>query len=96
MDELRKLTPDEITDRLRALDGWTAGDGHIVRAFQFVDFDAAMLFINAVADIARAQDHHPDLYNVYNRVVLKMSTHDAAGVTAKDFRFAGAVQILSV
>jgi 4a-hydroxytetrahydrobiopterin dehydratase len=47
-----------------------------------------MVFINKVAELAEEQDHHPELFNVYNKVVLKFSTHDAGGLTTRDFRIA--------
>ena len=63
----------------------------MVRSWEFADFEDAMSFILAVADVARALDHHPNLANVYNRVELRVSTHDAGGLTSLDFEFADRV-----
>ena len=91
-----KLTPAAIRAGLKALPSWEFDpDEHAIhRKFVFDDFDAAMLFINKVADIAREMDHHPELHNVYSEVALLMTTHDAGGVTERDLRFARAVDAL--
>ena len=87
------LSKKEINTKLAALDGWERSDddGSICNAFIFDDFDGAMDFINQVAAIARELDHHPELYNVYNEVSLSLITHDANGLTDKDFVFANRV-----
>ncbi len=94
MAVLRKLSTDEISAALRGLSDWSRDGDHIVREVRFGDFDQAMVFVNRVADVARAHDHHPELYNVYNRVTLRMTTHDAGGITERDIRFAVAVNAL--
>ena len=91
-----KLSAADAKKKLSALDGWERSDedGSINKAFIFDDFDGAMTFINQVADIARGQDHHPEIYNVYNEVTLSLITHDVDGLTDKDFDFAAAVDAL--
>lgn len=89
-----RLSDAEITKRLESLPNWALEDGHLVRRFELADFDAAMDLINAVADVARELDHHPDLSNVYNRVTLAVTTHDADGLTEFDFAFAEAVNAI--
>ncbi len=74
--------------------GWQVDGIHLKRDYEFADFDEAMAFINQVADIARALDHHPDLTNVYNRVQLAVTTHDAGGLTALDRSFAQRVSAI--
>lgn len=74
--------------------GWRLDGVHLKRGYEFGDFDEAMVFINQVADIARDLDHHPDLSNVYNRVQLAVTTHDAGGLTALDRTFAIRVNAL--
>jgi 4a-hydroxytetrahydrobiopterin dehydratase len=93
---MMKLTSAEIEAALAGLPGWEhlAGEGRIRRRWEFADFDAAMDFVGLVADIARRLDHHPDLYNVYNRVELSLTTHDADGLTARDMEFARSVDAL--
>lgn len=85
------LSEAELTQALGRLSGWARGDKAITRQYQFGDFRAAMWFINAVAATADAMDHHPEWCNVYNRVTVTLSTHDAGGVTAKDIALAEAM-----
>ena len=83
-----KLDDETIRQRLESLPGWGFRDGQIFREFQFEDFRQAFSFMTALALFAEKLDHHPDWSNVYNRVRIAMSTHDAGGVTDLDFRFA--------
>lgn len=93
----RTLLSDAQRDTsMAALPSWSLEGSWLVRAYEFGDFDEAMDFILKVADVARALDHHPNLSNVYNRVELRVSTHDAGGLTALDFEFASRVSKLSV
>ena len=89
------LEPAELTRRLSALPSWSVEGATLTRRWEFGDFDEAMRFVNAVADVARELDHHPDLYNVYNRVRLSVTTHDAGGLTAMDIAFATRVDALT-
>lgn len=78
-------------DALKALPGWTAADGGrdaIQRSFRFKDFNAAFGFMSRVALTAEKLDHHPEWFNVYNRVDVTLATHDADGVTELDVRLA--------
>lgn len=84
----RKLTDDEITTRLPQHPGWEYCDGALHRKFQFPDFVRAFAFMTEVALHAEKLDHHPDWSNVYNRVTMALSTHDAGGVTELDFTLA--------
>jgi 4a-hydroxytetrahydrobiopterin dehydratase len=92
---MKKLTETEITARLAALPEWQISAGELDRTFQFEDFIAALRFVNAVADLAEAAQHHPDIDIRYNRVRLRLVTHDAGGLTTKDFDLAEAVSKLS-
>jgi len=76
---------------LKELKGWSAKDGRdaIVKTFKFEDFNAAFGFMTRVALKADKLDHHPEWFNVYNRVEVLLSTHDADGVTALDLEMAG-------
>jgi len=71
---------------LGKLDGWSAADGRdaIEKTFEFKDFNAAFGFMTRVALKADQLDHHPEWFNVYNRVEVTLATHDAGGVTDKD------------
>ncbi|WP_371155467.1 4a-hydroxytetrahydrobiopterin dehydratase [Jannaschia sp. 2305UL9-9] len=75
-------------------DGWTETDGTLERSFQFSDFSEAWAFMSRVALLAEAQDHHPDWTNVWNRVDIRLTTHDAGGLTDKDRRLAEAINQL--
>lgn len=85
----KKLTDNEITARLPRHPGWEYRDGALRRTFQFPDFVRAFAFMTEVALQAEKLDHHPDWSNVYNRVTMALSTHDAGGVTDLDFTLAG-------
>lgn len=76
--------------------GWVLADGgkSIDRAFRFADFSAAFAFMTRVAMLAEVQDHHPEWSNVYNRVTIRLTTHDADGLSARDARMAAAIDAL--
>ncbi len=91
-----EFTPEEIADLLKAHPDWSlARDGKaIARTFRFKDFSEAWGFMNRVALLAEAQDHHPEWFNVYNRVEVTLTTHDAGetgGLSARDARLAQAI-----
>jgi 4a-hydroxytetrahydrobiopterin dehydratase len=85
-----KLTEAEITAALAELPGWTPVEGRnaIRKTFKFPDFNAAFAFMARVALKAEKMDHHPEWFNVYNRVEITLSTHDAGGVTGLDLELA--------
>ena len=71
--------------------GWTLRDGGIERRLQFADFEEAWAFMVRVAALARAADHHPDWRNAWNRVDIRLTTHEAGGPTEKDTALARAI-----
>ncbi len=85
-----KLTGSERRDALAALEGWSEVEGRdaIHRTFQFGDFTAAFAFMTRSALAAERMDHHPEWFNVYNRVEVTLATHSAGGVTELDVRLA--------
>jgi 4a-hydroxytetrahydrobiopterin dehydratase len=85
---LTRMTDGEIATRLEALPEWSQPGEEIQRTFRFADFNAAMAFVEAVAEHAERVQHHPDILIRYSRVTLSLSTHDANGITEKDFEFA--------
>jgi 4a-hydroxytetrahydrobiopterin dehydratase len=85
---LTRLTDGEIAARLEALPEWSQPGEEIQRTFRFADFNAAMAFVETVAEHAERVQHHPDILIRYSRVTLSLSTHDANGITEKDFEFA--------
>ena len=75
------------------LSGWTGGDDFITKVFTFKDFAAAFGFMSEIAIVSEAMDHHPQWYNVYNRVDVTLTTHDAGGVTEKDIVLAERMEL---
>ncbi len=86
----KKLSGTARADALTGLPGWREVDGRdaIARTFEFADFNAAFGFMARVALHAERMDHHPEWFNVYNRVEVTLSTHDAGGVTDRDIELA--------
>jgi len=94
MADRRKLTDDEIEQRLRDLPGWELRGGRLHREYRFENFVDAFGFMTSLALVAESMNHHPDWLNVYNRVVVDLSTHDVGGITALDFELAAAANRL--
>jgi 4a-hydroxytetrahydrobiopterin dehydratase len=88
MRQMKPLSDDEIAARLQDLQGWERKENAIQRTFSFEDFEGSMVFVNRVAELAEAADHHPDIDIRYSRVTLTLSTHDAGGLTERDFSLA--------
>ena len=89
---MKKLELDEINKNLEKVKGWSLNDAVIEKDFIFKDFSEAFAFMTRVALIAETINHHPDWFNVYNIVTIKLSTHAAKGITDKDFEFAKKVE----
>ena len=90
------LTPAEINSALPALPGWAFDRDALAKEFKFGSFKEALSFMVRVGFEAEALDHHPDWTNVYNRVAVRLNTHDAGGkVTAKDVALAKKIQAIS-
>lgn len=85
---MKVLTEKEIKTYLEFLDDWEFDGNVIKREWIFKDFVEAMDFINMIAVMAENHNHHPEIFNVYNRVSLRFNTHDAGGVTEKDINIA--------
>jgi 4a-hydroxytetrahydrobiopterin dehydratase len=85
-----KLTGDARRTALQDLQGWAEVDGRdaISKTFRFETFNEAFGFMTRVAMAAEKMDHHPEWFNVYNRVEVTLATHDAGGVTLRDIRLA--------
>jgi len=83
----QRLSDARISALLALLDGWTLDDGGqaLQRSFHFSDYYQTMAFVNALAFIAHRENHHPDLGVYYDRVKVRLSTHDAGGLTRNDF-----------
>ena len=89
-----KLTDAEIASALAGLPGWSLVPGRsaITKSLKFADFNAAFGFMARVALSAEKLDHHPEWLNVYSRVDITLSTHDAGGVTALDIKLASLIE----
>lgn len=85
---MEKLSEAEVKDRLTHHPEWTEVGGEIQRTFEFADFRASIRFVNEVAEEAERVQHHPDVLIRYSKVTLTVSTHDAGGITVKDFYLA--------
>jgi 4a-hydroxytetrahydrobiopterin dehydratase len=94
--DVPQLTEDERESWLAALPGWSlARDGAaIARSFQFADFSEAFAFMTRVALLAEKRDHHPEWFNVYNRVEITLTTHDAGGLSLRDVEMAETIDAL--
>ncbi len=89
------LSEDEISERLATVPAWTRDGDAIVHVETLAGFSAAMLYVGAVAYLAEAADHHPDITIQWNKVTLTLSTHSAGGLTDKDFALAGRISKLN-
>lgn len=94
---IERLSDAERADALDALDEWDHDEARdaIVRRFAFADFSEAFGFMTRVAMLAEAADHHPEWSNVYNRVEILLTTHDAGGLSARDIDLATRIDALA-
>ena len=88
---LEKLTPEQIKIALDRLDGWQLDSNAIVRKVTFNDFNQAFGVMTRIALKAENLGHHPEWFNVYNRLDIRLSTHDVGGLSELDFRLAQAI-----
>jgi 4a-hydroxytetrahydrobiopterin dehydratase len=97
MAMVEKLSAAERAGLAEALPAWKLVEGRdaITRSFRFKDFSEAWGFMARVALLAEAQDHHPEWFNVWNRVEITLSTHDAGGLSARDVRLAKAIDAIA-
>ncbi len=91
MGPVAPLPDDQIAERLTGLEGWERSGDEIVKTFELPSFPEAIAFVTRIADRAEAADHHPDLDIRYRKVRVALSTHDAGGITTKDFALAGEI-----
>ncbi len=94
MNTPTRMDDAEIEVAMGPLDGWRLDGNEIQKEFLFADFNEAFRFLTGVAILAEKANHHPEIWNVYNRVRLCLSTHEAGGLTALDFALAAAVEKL--
>jgi 4a-hydroxytetrahydrobiopterin dehydratase len=89
------LPDDAIARELAALPGWARSGDEIVRTFDRGNFNGSIAFVNAIATAANAADHHPDIAISWNDVTLRLSSHDAHGLTERDFALARAIDAIA-
>jgi 4a-hydroxytetrahydrobiopterin dehydratase len=85
---MKKLDDADIQKKVHELTGWSVKDGKLHREYKFPDFAHAFGMMATAAPTIEKMDHHPEWSNVYNRVTVDLSTHDAGGITQKDFDLA--------
>ena len=89
-----KYDIEAIKNELQNITNWTFKNNGIEKQFQFKNFSTALSFIVQVGILAEKANHHPELFNVYNKVSIRLTTHDIGGVSAKDFELAKAIDAL--
>jgi 4a-hydroxytetrahydrobiopterin dehydratase len=87
-EQARRLSDEEIQAALDGLSDWGREGESLVRTYRLKDFATAMNFVNAVAELAEAARHHPDIDIRYNRVKIALSTHSSGGITRRDLELA--------
>lgn len=87
-DEYQKLSEQEIQQQVAKLEGWKVVDGKVNKTFEFEDFVQAFGFMTKVAMEAEKMNHHPEWFNVYNRVRIDLMTHDVGGISNYDIKLA--------
>ena len=88
---MSRLDEADVSAALRRTPGWERAGGELRRTYRFRDFREALAFVNRVGGLAEAAGHHPDIDIRYNAVTLVLTTHDAGGLTSKDFELARAI-----
>lgn len=86
------MLPNEIKEKLLPLEGWSYAEEGINKQFLFKDFKEVMAVMVRVGEVAEEMNHHPEWFNVYNKLDVRLSTHDAGGVTFKDFELANRIE----
>jgi 4a-hydroxytetrahydrobiopterin dehydratase len=84
-------TQNTIQEKIEAINGWDFTDNALSKSYTFKNFTEALAFIVQVGCHSEKQNHHAEIWNVYNKVTLRLSTHDAGGVTDKDLKLAKAI-----
>ncbi|MDC7683553.1 4a-hydroxytetrahydrobiopterin dehydratase [Asticcacaulis sp. BYS171W] len=91
------LTADQVADLANTLPLWRIADGKaVLRDLKFADFSAAFDFMTEVAGVAEVMDHHPEWSNVYDRVSIRLTTHDTGGLSDKDIALAEAIDAAAI
>jgi 4a-hydroxytetrahydrobiopterin dehydratase len=91
---MKKYNKEEVVPMLLTFNDWHFNSDGIEKKFQFKNFTEALGFIVKVGVISEKMNHHPELFNVYNKVNIRLTTHDAGGITDKDFKLASEIDLL--
>jgi 4a-hydroxytetrahydrobiopterin dehydratase len=89
---MERLTDNEIDFNLTTLKGWSYNDCRIVKDFSFKNFKEAFAAMTIIAEVAEVLNHHPDWYNSYNKLNVKLTSHEVGGVTMNDFELASRIE----
>jgi 4a-hydroxytetrahydrobiopterin dehydratase len=89
---MTKLNESEIQEQLEKIKGWEYNEGALETTFEFKNFKETFAIMTRIAFECEAQNHHPDWNNVYNTLHIRLLTHDAGGVTQKDFKLARSIE----
>ncbi|MEL4307685.1 4a-hydroxytetrahydrobiopterin dehydratase [Joostella sp. CR20] len=89
---MKTYSEAEVKAKLEKLDYWDFEDGYLVTSLDFKDFADAFAMMTRIAFEAEAQQHHPEWSNVYNNLTIRLTTHDAEGITEKDFMLANKIE----
>ena len=81
---MKMLTPEEIEEEQKSLDGWSVKNGKLHKVFEFESFNQAFGFMARASMEIEKMNHHPEWFNVYNRITIDLTTHDAGGITRND------------
>ncbi|NNE66630.1 MAG: 4a-hydroxytetrahydrobiopterin dehydratase [Pyrinomonadaceae bacterium] len=87
----RKLSEEEIAEKLKDLDGWTVKGKELTKRYEFENFAGSLEFVNKVGEIAEEHDHHPDITFGWGYAEIALTTHDTGGLTEFDFAVASAI-----
>ena len=90
-----RLSSDRISDELKNLPGWTVKEEKLHKDFEFNDFNQAFGFMTRAAMEIEKMNHHPEWFNVYNKITIDLTTHDAGGITENDVELARILNSLS-
>ena len=85
---LEKLSPEVIQKELESISGWELKNNKLYKEFQFDDFNQAFGFMTRAAMHIEKMNHHPEWFNVYNKLIIELTTHDAGGITSNDINLA--------
>ena len=91
---MKKYSDIEIQTAIKTLNNWILNEDKIEKQFQFKDFSEALAFIVRIGVLAEKQNHHPELYNIYNKVTIALTTHDVSGLSDKDFLLASSIDAI--